>query len=454
MITDDEFQRIVKYMKRKAGINLSAKRILIQGRLDNYLQKNGYESYSQFLDVVENCPMGIEAEYMLNALTTNHTYFWREHEQFLYLKEHVFPQMARWEADSRDQERDSFVANVTHELRTPVNGIKGNTELMMEQENDLKKLAFLKIILDSCNTMEGIINNILDFAKLEAGKFQLEEKPFSFREFMHRMEKQFQAMTMRKGLRLTMSIAQNIPDNLVGDELRLTQILNNLVSNAVKFTAQGYVGIEVTLNCQIQDEVELFFVVADTGIGISKEDKDKLFKSFTQVDASITRKYGGTGLGLSITKDLIGMMHGDIWAEGEKDKGTTFSFTVHLKLQDTEQTQEDEITQIQAKGITVHNRVPIEKNQVYEFKTAFNEKELRRNFEKLNLSADMENWYKAEDYAAMIKQLLQGSSKELQRAAFRMEMAVRKADYEKFRACADVVKDMLFREWNQEEENE
>ena len=319
------------------------------------------------------------------------------------------------------QERDSFVANVTHELRTPVNGIKGNTELMMEQENDLKKLAFLKIILDSCNTMEGIINNILDFAKLEAGKFQLEEKPFSFREFMHRMEKQFQAMTMRKGLRLTMSIAQNIPDNLVGDELRLTQILNNLVSNAVKFTVQGYVGIEVTLNCQIQDEVELFFVVADTGIGISK--------------------------------DLIGMMHGDIWAEGEKDKGTTFSFTVHLKLQDTEQTQEDEITQIQAKGITVHNRVPIEKNQVYEFKTAFNEKELRRNFEKLNLSADMENWYKAENYAAMIKQLLQGSSKELQRAAFKMEMAVRKADYEKFRGCADVVKDMLFREWNQEEEN-
>ena len=351
------------------------------------------------------------------------------------------------------QERDSFVANVTHELRTPVNGIKGNTELMMEQENDLKKLAFLKIILDSCNTMEGIINNILDFAKLEAGKFQLEEKPFSFREFMHRMEKQFQAMTMRKGLRLTMSIAQNIPDNLVGDELRLTQILNNLVSNAVKFPAQGDVGIEVTLNCQIQDEVELFFVVADTGIGISKEDKDKLFKSFTQVDASITRKYGGTGLGLSITKDLIGMMHGDVWAEGEKDKGTTFSFTVHLKLQDTEQTQEDEITQIQAKGITVHNRVPIEKNQVYEFKTAFNEKELRRNFEKLNLSADMENWYKAEDYAAMIKQLLQGSSKELQRAAFKMEMAVRKADYEKFRGCADVVKDMLFREWNQEEEN-
>ena len=352
------------------------------------------------------------------------------------------------------QERDSFVANVTHELRTPVNGIKGNTELMMEKENDLQKLASLKMILDSCNTMEGIINNILDFAKLEAGKFQLEENPFSFREFLRRMEKQFQSMTMRKGLRLTVNIAQNIPDKLIGDELRLTQILNNLVSNAVKFTAQGYVGIEVTLNRQIQDEVELFFVVADTGIGISKEDKDKLFKSFTQVDASITRKYGGTGLGLSITKDLIGMMHGDIWAEGEKDKGTTFSFTVHLKLQDTEQTQEDEITQLQAKGITVHNRVPIEKNQVYEFKTAFNEKELRKNFEKLNLSADMENWYKAEDYATMIKQLLQGSSKELQRAAFKMEMAVRKADYEKFRACADIVKEMLFKEWDQEEENE
>ena len=351
------------------------------------------------------------------------------------------------------QERDSFVANVTHELRTPVNGIKGNTELMMEQENDISKLASLKMILDSCNTMEGIINNILDFAKLEAGKFQLEEKPFSFREFMHRMEKQFQAMTMRKGLRLAIGIAQDIPDKLIGDELRLTQILNNLVSNAVKFTAQGYVGIEVTLNRLLQDEAELFFVVADTGIGISREDKDKLFKSFSQVDASITRKYGGTGLGLSITKDLIDMMHGDIWAEGEKDKGTTFSFTIHLKMQQTQAAQEDEITQLQTKGIVVHNRVPTEKNQVYEFKTDYNEKELRKNFEKLNLSADMGNWYKAEDYAAMIKQLLQGGSRELQRAAFKMEMAVRKSDYEKFRDCAETVKEMLFREWSQEEEN-
>lgn len=202
--------------------------------------------------------------------------------------------------------RDAFVANVTHELRTPVNGIKGHAEILMEQEQDFQKTNYLKMILDCCTTMEGIINNILDFSKLEAGKFQIDEKPFSFYDFISKMEKMFGMLTMRKGLRFTLNVAPEIPDKVIGDELRLTQILNNLVSNAVKFTEQGYVGVEVSLNTKIDNEVELFFMVVDTGIGLSPEDKDKLFKSFSQADASITRKFGGTGLGLAIK---IGRAH-------------------------------------------------------------------------------------------------------------------------------------------------
>lgn len=238
--------------------------------------------------------------------------------------------------------RDAFVANVTHELRTPVNGIKGHAEILMEQEQDFQKTNYLKMILDCCTTMEGIINNILDFSKLEAGKFQIDEKPFSFYDFISRMEKMFNMLTMRKGLRFTLNVAQEVPDKVIGDELRLTQILNNLVSNAVKFTEQGYVGIEIALNTRINDEVELFFMVVDTGIGLSPEDKDKLFKSFSQADASITRKYGGTGLGLAITRELVTMMHGKVWADGEKGKGSTFSFTIRLKTEQTQDSAEQE----------------------------------------------------------------------------------------------------------------
>lgn len=264
--------------------------------------------------------------------------------------------------------RDSFVASVTHELRTPVNGIKGNTELLMEQEHDLQKLGTLKMILDSCTTMEAIINNILDFSKLQAGKFQIEENPFSFREFMRRKEKEFSAMAMRKGLRFTVNVAEDVPDKLIGDELRLTQILNNLVSNAVKFTAQGYIGIEVTKNTQIQDMPEQ---------------------------------------------------------------------------------EETESAQIYSAGIPLSGSMEVERELMYEFGGEINERELRSNFEKMNLSADMGNWYKAENYASMVKQLLQESSRELQRAVFRMEMAVRKSDYDKFRQCAEDVKALMAKEWEQ-----
>lgn len=337
--------------------------------------------------------------------------------------------------------RDAFVANVTHELRTPVNGIKGHAEILMEQEQDFQKINYMKMILDCCSTMEGIINNILDFSKLEAGKFQLDEKLFSFYDFMSKIEKMFNMLTMRKGLRFTLNVAQEIPDKVIGDELRLTQILNNLVSNAVKFTEQGYVGIEVSLNTRINDEIELFFLVVDTGIGLSPEDKDKLFKSFSQVDASITRKFGGTGLGLSITKELVNMMHGKVWAEGEKGKGSTFSFTVRLRQEQTQEVVEQEPSIRKWKYSHNLNKIAGEQDLMYELGSEINVRELKKYFEKLNISMDMENWQKAENFATMLKQLLSGGSKDLQRLTFRMEMSIRKADCDKARDYAQKVKE-------------
>lgn len=342
--------------------------------------------------------------------------------------------------------RDAFVANVTHELRTPVNGIKGHAEILMEQEQDFQKTNYLKMILDCCTTMEGIINNILDFSKLEAGKFQIDEKPFSFYDFISRMEKMFNMLTMRKGLRFTLNVAQEVPDKVIGDELRLTQILNNLVSNAVKFTEQGYVGIEIALNTRINDEVELFFMVVDTGIGLSPEDKDKLFKSFSQADASITRKYGGTGLGLAITRELVTMMHGKVWADGEKGKGSTFSFTIRLKTEQTQDSAEQEPSIRKWKYSNNLNKIAGEQDLMNELGSDINIRELKKYFEKLNISMDMENWQKAESFATSLKQLVSKGSKDLQRLTFRMEMAIRKSDCDKAREYAQKVKEQLMLE--------
>lgn len=345
------------------------------------------------------------------------------------------------------KDRDSFVANVTHELRTPVNGIKGHTEILMEEEDDSQKKSYLKMILDCCYTMEGIINNILDFSKLEAGKFQIEENPFSFREFMEKTQEMFHALAYKKGLRFIMNVAPDIPDMLIGDELRLSQILNNLVSNAVKFTAQGYVGVEVIKNMHIGNEIELFFMVVDTGIGLTPEVKEKLFKSFSQADASITRKYGGTGLGLTITKELVNMMGGDIHAEGERGKGSNFSFTVRLKTDEKEEKEENIAEIVNWNPGKMFAQITNEQDMMCEFGNEVNGRELRSTFEKFNLSIDMANWAKAENFAAAIKQLLQGGSKDLQRAVFRLEMAVRKSDCEKTKEAKEKVTELLDLEW-------
>lgn len=327
--------------------------------------------------------------------------------------------------------RNEFVANVTHELRTPVNGIRGHVTNLLEAGVTGEVKSTLDIIIRCCENMSAIINNILDFSKLEAGKFVIEQKEFDFYNMVnHAVETNITAINA-KGLRIMVNIDKNIPEYLVGDELRLTQILNNLLSNAVKFTSVGYINIEVSRTVQFDDEIELFFVVSDTGIGISPEEKDKLFKSFSQVDASITRKYGGTGLGLSITKQLIELMHGTIHLDSEKGKGSSFSFSVRLHLSQNRKDEGKASERFefinQAQDVSQYDDL----EKIFQYGTPENQQEIASKMEKLIICMEVEAWDKAEAFAHNIKELVEQAPREIKKSAFRMEMNVRKANYDK-----------------------
>lgn len=331
--------------------------------------------------------------------------------------------------------RDGFVANITHELRTPVNGIKGHVKNLMDTETDSKRKYTLSIIMECCNNMEKIINNLLDFSKMEAGKFEICEKPFDFRTCIEHTMETSRSIANEKGIRFTSFVAEDIPKVIIGDELRITQILNNLLSNALKFTAVGYVTLEVYKTHQRGNKVELTFFVTDTGIGISVEEKEKLFKSFSQADSSITRKYGGTGLGLYVTKQLVEQMHGQIEVESEKGKGSTFTFSIKVGVEGENaaagQPEVQELSMENLKNHSLENSVRAEMEQIYIYGSPANQKELAANIEKLLLCIEMENWKKAEDFAENVKRLCGGAEQDIKSKTFRLLMAVRKEDYEK-----------------------
>lgn len=238
---------------------------------------------------------------------------------------------AKVEVEEIHKERNEFVANVTHELRTPVNGVMGLAQNLLDTDLSIEQRESVEIITQCCDNMIKIINNILDFSKLQAGKFTIENREFSFHQMMDSLVKVNMPQVDSKGIKLICNVSADIPDMLIGDELRITQVLNNLMSNAIKFTSVGQIVINVVKTIELDDEIELFFMVIDTGIGIAQNEMDKLFKSFSQADASITRKFGGTGLGLSIVKSLVEMMGGTINVESEKGRGSTFSFSVRVK---------------------------------------------------------------------------------------------------------------------------
>lgn len=340
--------------------------------------------------------------------------------------------------------KNQFVANVTHELRTPVNGILGNILELMDKEEDPGKMRILRLVERGCADMNSIINNILDFSKLEAGKFTLESREFSFRGMIDYVKNNHINKITEKGLELFVTVSPEVPEKVVGDELRIVQILNNLLSNACKFTSVGKIIVEVIKTAQVGNRIELFFLVIDSGIGIDKAGQDKLFKSFSQVEASTTRKYGGTGLGLNICKQLVELMDGSIHVESEPGRGTTFSFDIWVEVPKGTETSQTVVTDVQAEKRKLAAFVNAEEEEkIWQYGEKENLEEIQKKMSKLILSVEMENWEKAEMFADTLKQLLDGAPREMKSGALRLKMAVQKGDYEKSKAAFEKLQNLL-----------
>lgn len=249
-------------------------------------------------------------------------------------------------AEASTEAKSLFLANMSHEIRTPMNAIIGFTDLALGRNQDPQLAEYLQKTRMASTNLLGIINDILDFSKIEAGKLEIEHTPFSLKEVFSNLSNIVSANVESKKLTLNISIDEDIPDKLVGDPLRIGQVLLNLTNNAIKFTSKGEVSVELELVTMNKPEmrIELCGRVKDTGIGIPEDKLKTLFTSFTQADESTTRQFGGTGLGLSISKQLIEMMGGALWAESTVGQGSTFHFRFACKLQDRRQRRNPHFT--------------------------------------------------------------------------------------------------------------
>ncbi len=233
--------------------------------------------------------------------------------------------------------KSEFLAKMSHEIRTPMNGIIGMTEALDHNKLTKEQQEYVDIIQSSADLLLSIVDDILDYSKIEAGKMQLEEIPFKLSEEVKLSLDLFRAIIEEKGLKLKVDIKPEVPDDIIGDPFRLRQVLSNLISNAVKFTHEGEIRLTVKLDEKYSGNLSLIFEIADTGVGIPKERLESIFSSFTQAEQGTSRKYGGSGLGTTISKQLVNLMHGEIWVDSpsglsknKKCPGSKFSFSIEV----------------------------------------------------------------------------------------------------------------------------
>ncbi len=249
---------------------------------------------------------------------------WRDISDKKALEESL--KLAEESANRANRAKSEFLANMSHEIRTPLNGIIGLTDIVLNSELTPIQRDYLHKSQHSSHALLNVINDILDYSKIEAGKLDIVPAEFKLDKTLHTISDLFSFKVSEKGLEFNFTIEPTLPNRLVGDSLRLTQILNNLMGNAIKFTSDGFINLDLQIDSQSDEDITIQFSVKDSGIGISVENQKKLFRPFEQGDSSTTKKFGGTGLGLMISKQLVELMGGEIWVESEEGVGTAFSF--------------------------------------------------------------------------------------------------------------------------------